>query len=207
MPKLESFVTGSWTERRRLIRFRRQREHLRFSEELKLVPRGAVFAMITLLLIAEAIALSMCAHDVPEPWPIVQEFGMDPALLMTAGIVLGIWIVLSTVVFLTAYVYRDARRRGMNAALWTFIVLMMLPAYFAGYILYFTQREPLPYHCPKCGFLVSARYNYCSSCRFELHRTCGNCQREVGVADRFCPYCANDLTPSAAVEPGSMNLA
>ena len=61
--------------------------------------------------------------------------------------------------------------------------------------------------CPKCGFLVSARYNYCSSCRFELHRTCGNCQREVGVADRFCPYCANDLTPSAAVEPGSMNLA
>ena len=52
MPKLESFVTGSWTERRRLIRFRRQREHLRFSEELKLVPRGAVFAMLTLLLIA-----------------------------------------------------------------------------------------------------------------------------------------------------------
>ena len=51
-----------------------------------------------------------------------------------------------------AYVNRDAKRRGMSSALWTFLVIVLTPAYFAiGFILYFLMRQPLPYACPQCG--------------------------------------------------------
>ena len=83
----------------------------------------------------------MCAHDVARTLADRAGIRYGPCAPDDRRIVLGIWIVLATVVFLTAYVYRDARRRGMNAALWTFIVLMMLPAYFAGlYPLLHTAR-------------------------------------------------------------------
>ena len=193
LPRYEAPAASTWNERKRLIRFRRQREHLRFSEEIKLVPRWLVYAMLALLVIAEAAALSMCSSSFPERWGIVDDFGMKAAMNLTFAIVLGVWIVLTVVAFLTGYVYRDARRRGMNAALWVFLVLVMLPAYLAvGFVLYFTAREPLPYHCPKCGLLVSARFNFCPGCKCELHRTCGNCRREVGDVDRYCPHCGND---------------
>src|SRR5689334_9701949 len=177
----------SWGERRRLIRFRRKREHLRFSEELKLVPRGLYIFMGALLVVAEVTALSMCANNIPEPWPIIQDFGgKDPALFALGGIVLAAWLALASIVWLTGYVYRDAKRRGMNALLWTFVVIVMFPAYLIiGFIIYFIAREPLPYHCPKCGTLVSAGYNCCPGCKNTLHPTCPQCQHEVGEFDRY----------------------
>jgi RNA polymerase subunit RPABC4/transcription elongation factor Spt4 len=197
LPRYETPGVSSWNERRRLIRFRRQREHLRFSEEIKLVPRGLVWAMFALLVIAELAAHVMLRSDFPERWPLVLDYGFKAALNLTAAIVFGVWTVVAALAFLTGYVYRDARRRGMNAALWVFLVLVMLPAYLAvGFVLYFTAREPLPYHCPKCGSLVSARYNFCPGCKYELHRTCGNCRREVGDVDRYCPHCGNDTAPA-----------
>jgi zinc-ribbon domain len=187
-------AVGSWNEKKRLIRFRRRTEHLRFSEEIKLVPRSLVMTMIAILVLGEGIALWLCAHNIPEPWDPVVQFGMDAGLAAVAGIALTIWIVLATVVLLTGYVYVDAKRRGMNAGLWTFLVIVMLPAYIAlGFIVYFTAREPLPFHCPKCGWLVSARFNYCPGCKYCLHPTCTHCQAEVGDMDKFCPRCGNDL--------------
>lgn len=192
-PTYQPPVSG-WSERKRLIRFRRQREHLRFSEEIKLVPRGLVIGVLALLALAEIVTLTLCAHDIPEQWPLVVDYGMKVGLNLVAAIVFGIWLAIAPVILLTGYVYRDARRRGMNAALWVFIVLIMLPAYVAaGYILYFVAREPLPYHCPRCGSMVSARFNYCPGCKYALHRTCGFCQREVGDVDRYCPHCGNDM--------------
>ena len=64
-------------------------------------------------------------------------------------------------ILLTGYVNRDARRRGMNPALWTFLVLVMLPGYLVlGFIVYFLMREPLPYPCPQCAATVGARFNF-----------------------------------------------
>jgi predicted RNA-binding Zn-ribbon protein involved in translation (DUF1610 family) len=192
----------SWSERKRLIRFRRQREHLKFSEEIKLVPRG--LAIGTLLLFAAAILLAMflCTKQIPEPWPIADDMGNKAAVAAVGLIGLAMAIPLAIVILLTGYVYRDARRRGMNAGLWVFLVLVMLPAYLVvGFVLYFNAREPLPYHCPKCGFLVNARFNFCPGCKYELHRTCNSCQREVGDMDRYCPHCGNDMTPVTALEP------
>jgi predicted RNA-binding Zn-ribbon protein involved in translation (DUF1610 family) len=192
----------TWSERKRLMRFRRQREHLKFSEEIKLLPRGLVIGTLTLFAAAILLAMFMCAHDIPEPWNIANDLGSKNGTAFVGLIGLGAAIPMAILIFLTGYVYRDARRRGMNAGLWVFLVLVMLPAYLVvGFVLYFNAREPLPYHCPKCGFLVNARFNFCPGCKCELHRTCNSCQREVGDVDRYCPQCGNDLTPSRALEP------
>src|SRR5262249_10534931 len=96
------------------------------------------------------------------------------------------------------YVYRDARRRGMNAVLWTLLVIILLPAWLLlGFVIYFLVREPLPYHCTQCGAMVSARFNYCPNCKYHLRPACSHCQREVGEFDPYCPHCGNDITPLA----------
>ena len=103
-------------------------------------------------------------------------------------------IPIACLIFLIGYVYRDAKRRGMNAGLWTVIIIILLPAYLAiGFILYFILREPLPYSCPQCHATVSARFNYCPSCKFNLRPSCPSCMREVRLEDRYCPNCAADL--------------
>jgi len=49
--------------------------------------------------------------------------------LALAGIVTGVSLVIATVLFSIAYVNRDAKRRGMNSALWTILVIILLPAW------------------------------------------------------------------------------
>jgi RNA polymerase subunit RPABC4/transcription elongation factor Spt4 len=192
----------SWSERKRLMRFRRQREHLRFSEEIKLVPRGLVIGTLTLFASLILLAMFLCAQDLPQPWHMADDMGNKAAVGLVGLIGLSMAIPLAILIFLTGYVYRDARRRGMNAALWVFLVLVIMPAYLVvGFVLYFNAREPLPYHCPKCGFLVNARFHFCPGCKYELHRSCSACHREVGDVDRYCPHCGNDLVPGNALEP------
>ena len=53
-------VNSSWSERKRLIRFRRKREQgLRFWQEFKLVPRWLVGTVMVLWLIAVGIAVTV----------------------------------------------------------------------------------------------------------------------------------------------------
>jgi double zinc ribbon protein len=194
-------AAGSWNERKRLIRFRRRTEHLRFSQEIKLVPRSLVMAMLAILALGETIALTLCYHNIPETWETVVEYGPFWGTVLAGVIGLSLWTFFSALLFLISYVYVDAKRRGMNAGLWTFLVIVMLPGYVAlGFILYFIAREPLPFHCPKCGSLVSARFNYCTGCRYALHPTCTHCQAEVSDMDKFCPRCGSDLSPVPAAE-------
>ena len=82
----------------------------------------------------------------------------------------------------------------MSAALWTILVIILLPAWgFIGFVIYFLMREPLPYPCPACGNTVGARFNFCPNCKCNLHPSCPQCKREVAETDKFCPYCAQDL--------------
>jgi hypothetical protein len=193
----------SWRERSRLIRFRRRKEHLKFSEELKLIPHTLINIMIVVLVLAQAVTLTLCYNNIPdgEKWPPVEALGRNMGMTAVAGIVLAIWIPLACIVFLTGYVYVDAKRREMNAAVWVFLVLVMLPAWIGiGFVLYFIAREPLPYHCPRCGATVTARFNYCPGCKYCLHPVCGHCQREVGEMDKFCPHCGATLGGPSAPE-------
>ena len=169
-------VSDSWSERKRLIRFRRKRENLRFWEEFKLVPRALIWIVVVLYLIAVGIAVTVnlnpALHDgdmfPPElrDHPVVQSFAL-------AGIVTAASFFLAVFIFLVGYVNRDAKRRGMNSGLWTFLVIILWPAYFAiGFIIYFLMRQPLPYSCPQCATSVGARYNFCPNCKCNLHPSC-----------------------------------
>jgi len=137
------------------------------------------------------------------------ELRDHPALasLAMAGIITGVSLVFAVLIFLVGYVNRDAKRRGMNSALWTFLVIVLWPAYFAiGFIIYFLMRQPLPYNCPKCAATVAARYNFCPNCKYNLHPSCPQCKQEVVESDKYCPYCAQELKTSAPAEtaaPGS----
>ena len=214
MTEYQQKVSGSWNERMKLIRLRRKKESFRFWQEFKIIPRWLVWTVVVLFLIALVMALLINLSGVGrETFP--PELQGNPALqsLALAGIVTMSSFFLAMYIFLVAYVNRDAKRRGMNSSLWTLLVVVLSPAYFAiGFIVYFLMREPLPYNCPQCGSTVGARFNYCPNCKCNLHPSCPQCKREVVETDKYCPYCAQELAvttsaQSASSEPGKSGLA
>src|SRR5229473_5016845 len=198
-------ASNSFNERMRLIRFRRKREKLRFWAEFKLVPRWLVAVVILLFILAQVIAYIVNTQGLTNNGEIFPpELRNNPTLasLALAGIITSVALVLGASLFLFGYVNRDAKRRGMNSTLWTLLVILLFPAYFAlGFIIYFLMREPLPYPCPQCGNTVGARFNFCPNCKCNLYPARPQCKREIAETDKFCPYCGNDL--GARTDPSS----
>jgi hypothetical protein len=198
-----SGVGSSWNERMRLIRFRRKRERFRFWQEFKVVPGWMVWTMVTLYVIALAIVqiVNIEALGAIGPYPSYVWHARTLNAFALAGIVTAIAIPVATILFLIGYVYRDAKRRGMSAGAWTFLVIALLPAYLLlGFIVYFVMREPLPYDCPQCGTNVGARFNYCPNCNYNLHPSCPQCKREVFDGDKFCSFCGQSLSGQATTD-------
>lgn len=195
MPEYQQPVSEPFSEKLRRIRFRMKKESFRFSDEIRLVPRWLIAWIVVLYVVALVTAITLNLYGITnegEPWP--PGYPLAEGALIMAGIVTAIAIPIACVLLLIGYVNRDAKRRGMNSTLWTLLVIMLVPAYLAtGFIIYFLIREPLPYDCPHCGSLVSARFNYCPNCDYNLHPTCPRCRREVNYADRYCPYCGYTL--------------
>jgi len=197
MSDYQQRVTDSFNERKRLIRLRRRKENLRFWQEFGIIPRWLIILVIVLFLAAQAIAF-LVNMSAPQRGDQIfpPELRDNPALasLALAGIVTAASLCMAVMIFMIAYVNRDASRRGMSAALWTILVLILLPAWgFIGFVIYFLMREPLPYPCPQCGNTVGARFNFCPNCKCNLHPSCPPCKRETAESDKFCPYCGSDL--------------
>jgi hypothetical protein len=212
MSDYQQKVSGSFNERMRLIRLRRKKENLRFWEEFRIIPKGVIWTVVALFVIAQVIAFYVNrwnATHYGELFP--YELRDTPMLahLALAGIITGASICMASMIFLIAYVNRDAKRREMNSALWTLLVIILLPAWgFVGFVIYFLMREPLPYPCPQCAKSVGARFNFCPNCKCNLHPSCPNCKREVVETDKFCPYCAYELglpVPSSTELPAVQN--
>ncbi|MHB8610322.1 MAG: zinc ribbon domain-containing protein [Candidatus Acidiferrales bacterium] len=212
MSDYQQKVSGSFNERKRLNRLRRKKEKLRFWDEFRIIPRWLVVSVIVLFLIAQGITLYVNLAARYEPYGNVMfpwELRDRPALasLALAGIVTAVSLCMATIIFLIAYVNRDAKRRGMSSALWTSLVLILLPGYLIlGFMVYFLMREPLPYPCPQCSTSVGARFNFCPNCKCNLHPSCPNCKREVAETDKFCPYCAYELGSTPLAESGAQNM-
>jgi hypothetical protein len=191
---------SSWNERMRLIRFRRKREKLSFWNEFKVIPRWVLALVAILYLIAQGIAVvvNLDVFHVQQDHRIFPpELEGNPVLasVALAGIVTAVSLTFAAIIFMAVYVNQDAKRRGMNSAVWTLVVLILMPGYLVlGFIIYLLMREPLPYPCPKCGTTVGARFNFCPNCKCNLHPACPQCKQEVAETDRYCPYCAYELT-------------
>ena len=63
------------------------------------------------------------------------------------------------------FVYGDAKRRGMQAGLWTLLV-GLIPN-LIGFLLYFALRQPLVAACSSCGGGVGKSQRFCSICGSE----------------------------------------
>ena len=192
-------VSSAWNERMRLIRLRRKKEQWRFRDELKLIPKWLVATVTVLFLIAEAagiIANLNGASNNGVIWPLPEHPVLSSFAI--AGLVAIVSLIIAPWILMVGYVNRDAKRRGMNSALWTLLCIVLMPAYLAvGFIIYFLVREPLPYPCPKCGSTVGPRFNFCPSCRCDLRPSCPSCKREIVESDKFCAYCGHDLATPA----------
>jgi len=210
-------MSESFNERLRLIRFRRKRERTRFRDELRIIPKWLVLTCIVFSALALFIGLGVNIHGFQTGGDIFpdESFRNQPLLscLALAGAITAVAIVMTAWLFLLGYTYRDAKRRDMNAPLWTLLALILSGGYFMiGFIIYFLVREPLPFTCPQCSANVSARFNFCPNCKYNLHPACPQCQREVADNDKFCPYCATELAhapkpPAASPAPTSEPLA
>jgi RNA polymerase subunit RPABC4/transcription elongation factor Spt4 len=201
-------MSEAFDERMKLIRFRRKRERFRFREEIKIVPKWLIWTCVVLWLLAIAIGTLINLSGVNgETFP--PDLAGHPifASLALAGIITLISAVTAIWLMALGYVYRDARRRGMNGGLWLLLCMLLSWPFFAiGFILYFQVREPLPFPCPRCSIMVGARFNFCPNCKCNLHPSCPNCKREVAETDKFCPYCGQDLAKQAEA-PGLLRPA
>ncbi|HEY4979512.1 MAG TPA: zinc ribbon domain-containing protein [Candidatus Acidoferrum sp.] len=197
-------MSDAFTERLRLIRFRRKREHTRFRDELRIIPKWLVVTCFLLYIVALIIGFSVNHYGFQtggSVFPGDQSLRNDPELSYFElwGVITFAALALSILFFSLGYVYRDAKRRGMNPGLWTLLVLLLSGGYFfIGFIIYLLIREPLPYTCPQCAASVNARFNFCPNCKTNLQPACSHCQHEVSDTDKFCPYCGNETAPAPA---------
>jgi hypothetical protein len=201
-------VSDSWSERMRMIRLRRKKEAFRFSEEFRIIPKWLKVLCLVLYLIAIFIGVATMIKA-PDARPADIRDDAALSVLAIVGIITGVSILLSACILMLGYVNRDARRRGMNSALWTWFVLLMLPTSVGiiGLIIYLLVREPLPYPCPRCSKPVGPRFNFCPNCKCDLYPSCPNCKKEIAETDKFCPYCATELRGRAETQTASPGTA
>lgn len=197
-PSIAQNIGDSWNERMRMIRLRRRKETTRFRDEFRIIPTWVKALCVVLYIIAVGIGVAVVNFNPESRFPELRDNVAASALAVT-GIITGAAIVFGAGILMLGYVNRDAKRRGMNSALWTWFVLLMLPTSVGiiGLIIYLLVREPLPYPCPRCAKPVGPRFNFCPNCKCDLYPSCPNCKKEIAETDKFCPYCATELKPAS----------
>lgn len=116
--------------------------------------------------------------------------------MSTAFAAVNLLLVISIFTFLPilvgVYVYRDAKRRNMNAPLWT-IIAILAPS-LIGFIIYLLVRGNYSnLKCPRCDAIVTEQYVVCPKCGAKLKPSCPNCSTPVEPDWTVCPKCAQPL--------------
>lgn len=88
------------------------------------------------------------------------------------------------------WVYLDAKKRRLPAALWG---LFALPTSFLGALIYALVTRDAGPACPDCGERVTGRFVVCPYCQSELKGTCTTCGLTVGLNWNYCPSCSTEL--------------
>lgn len=117
-------------------------------------------------------------------WLLILSVFAFVILYMVTTVLIGVWI------------YRDAKKRDMDAVLWTLLAIL-LPS-FIGVIVYFASRtkEKL-YSCPRCGGRVKEDYAFCPKCSLQFKRKCKSCGLTCDERWTACPRCSEALEPIA----------
>lgn len=90
------------------------------------------------------------------------------------------------------YVYRDAKRRDMNAILWA-LVSVAAPA-LIGLIVYLLVRGNYSsLRCPRCEAPIKEQFVVCPQCGTKLRPSCPHCAAPVESDWKVCPKCTQPL--------------
>lgn len=119
--------------------------------------------------------------------------------MFVASIVTFVYLAILIVVpiLVGVYVFRDASRRGMNAALWTLIAVLV--PILVGFIIYLLVRGNYPdLKCPQCGTPVRETYMSCPQCGARLKASCPSCSAPVEPDWKVCPRCASPLSQDSS---------
>ena len=160
-----------------------------FRSELAIIPPVARVIAVVAFAIMQICLLGLLPHFVnrseipPMPFMVL--------ISLVGGAVLGI------IVLMVGYVYADSKRRGMNALLWTLLVIFVPKA--LGFIAYFLLRKPLLIPCPNCGTEVGSDFRYCPKCGHALTPTCSHCGRSISGDYVCCPYCGKPVGATATI--------
>jgi len=163
----------------------RQRSH--FEEELRIIPTGWGIASVIGFAAVEVLFHVLIPywshhHDLP-PQPWWTLLGVVSALVTAATILL------------IGYIYADSKRRGMNAVLWTLLVILIPKP--IGFIAYFLLRKPLLEPCPNCRWPIGQDFAYCPKCGHALAPSCANCGRAIRRDYMCCPFCGKTVGAAA----------
>ena len=105
-------------------------------------------------------ALAFLASVALFVWLYGAQHSAAIVLLMAMGAAAGAF--LAGFILLAGYVYADAARRGMPAAAWTALSLLIPNG--VGFVLYFLLRKPMAYPCPNCRRPVTTGFAFCPAC-------------------------------------------
>jgi len=116
--------------------------------------------------------------------------------MSSVGLAINLFILMFVVILIPAligvYVYRDARKRGMNAPLWT-LIAVITPS-LIGFIIYLLVRGNYAnLRCPVCDTAVTEQYVVCPQCGAKLRPACSNCNAPIEPGWKVCPQCASPL--------------
>lgn len=159
----------------------RQQES-RLSDELKLIPRWAIFAAVVAFVLVEYYFWVVLPGHVHHPSRL-------PVALRTY--LIFSWGALAALSMLViGYISNDAPRRNMSARLW--MICVVIPG-GVGVALYFLLRQPILAACPSCGTYIAGDYHYCPQCAYQVTACCGVCHKTARVTDIYCVYCGHEL--------------
>lgn len=89
---------------------------------------------------------------------------------------------------IAVFVYRDAKKRGMEPILWAAIAVV-IPS-FIGLIIYLLARSGRStLYCAHCGSPVDANYVVCPQCGTALKAYCSACGRPIEPDWKLCANC------------------
>ena len=138
------------------------------SRFLSVVPKVVQVWAVAIVAAAVLIGLAVGGYAVAGGAALRTMF-VYAAAALAVGMVIASWLLC------LGFVFADARRRGMRAAGWT-LVAMLMPN-LLGFLLYFVMRRPLAAPCVSCS-------------------------REIPVDQPFCSWCGTSRAPlPSATEP------
>ncbi len=117
---------------------------------------------------------------------------MGVAIVVAPIFILMLLLVAVIPVVMGIYVYRDAKKRGMNAVLWT-LVSALAPG-FIGLIIYLIVRGEHPdLQCAACGKPVSSTFAVCPYCGATLREKCSACGYILESGWTRCAGCGAEI--------------